>query len=75
MADFYTGAADQDKGPDNPSSDYSAMLPYWEMVNSINGGAETIRAAGELYLPKMTRTTDRSISAPWSLAQSNCSKV
>jgi len=54
MADFYTGAADQDKGPDNPSSDYSAMLPYWEMVNSINGGAETIRAAGELYLPKMT---------------------
>jgi hypothetical protein len=46
MADFYTGAADQDKGPDNPSSDYSAMLPYWEMVNSINGGAETDTGCG-----------------------------
>jgi hypothetical protein len=53
MADFYIGAADQHKGPDNPSSDYSAMLPYWNMVEAINGGAETIRAAGELYLPKM----------------------
>jgi hypothetical protein len=54
MADFYTGAADQDKGPDNPSSDYAAMLPYWQMVEAINGGAETMRAAGELYLPRMT---------------------
>src|SRR6266550_8527097 len=58
MADLYVGAPDPQKGPDNPSSDYSAMLPYWNMVEAINGGAETIRAAGELYLPKMTNESD-----------------
>jgi hypothetical protein len=50
----YGGAPSQQKGPDNPSSDYQAMLPYWQMVEAINGGAETIRRAGELYLHRMT---------------------
>jgi hypothetical protein len=54
MADLYVGAPDPQKGPDNPSSDYKAMQDYWKMVECINGGAETMRAAGELYLPRMT---------------------
>jgi hypothetical protein len=54
MADLYVGAPDSQKGPDNPSSDYKAMIDYWNMVEAINGGAETMRAAGEVYLPRMT---------------------
>ncbi len=38
--------------PDAKSSDYSAMLPYWQMIEAILGGADTMRAAGETYLPK-----------------------
>ena len=38
--------------PDNPSSDYRAMLPFWEMVDALLGGSETIRDGGETYLPK-----------------------
>ncbi|MDB5620526.1 DUF4055 domain-containing protein [Tardiphaga sp.] len=49
--------ADQDKGPDNPSSDHQAMSAYWEMIECINGGAETMRAAGEKYLPKFENET------------------
>jgi hypothetical protein len=50
----YAGPASDQLGPDNPSSDYKSQIGYWQMVDAINGGAETIRAAGELYLPKMT---------------------
>jgi hypothetical protein len=67
----YGGAPSQQKGPDNPSSDYQAMLPYWQMVEAINGGAETIRAAGELYLPKFPEESPddyriRRTSAPFT---------
>src|SRR6266700_811647 len=53
-ANLYAGAPDPQKGPDNPSSDYKAMVDYWIMVDAINGGAATMRAAGDLYLPRMT---------------------
>lgn len=67
----YGGAPSQQKGPDNPSSDYQAMLPYWQMVEAINGGAETIRRAGELYLHRMTNESAddyriRRTSAPFT---------
>jgi hypothetical protein len=47
------------------------MLPYWEMVEAINGGAETIRAAGDRYLPRMTNESEedyriRRGSAPFT---------
>jgi hypothetical protein len=58
MADLYTGAADQQKGPDNPSSDYKAMIDYWEMIEAINGGAETMRTAGVKYLPRFPEESD-----------------
>lgn len=38
--------------PDNPSSDYAAMLPFWDMVDALLGGAEAIRDGGDTYLPK-----------------------
>lgn len=40
--------------PSAPSSDYSAMLPYWSMVETIMGGAPSMRKAGETYLPKFS---------------------
>ena len=54
MADFYTGAADPNKGPDNPSSDYSAIKADLDRANAIMGGAAIMRAAGEKYLPLAT---------------------
>lgn len=41
-----------DKKPNDPSSDYTAMLPFWTMVETILNGAPAMRAAGEKYLPK-----------------------
>lgn len=38
------------KGPDATSSDYDAMLPYWDKVEVILEGQDAIIAAGETYL-------------------------
>jgi len=43
--------------PDTPSSAYTAMEPYWDMVDAILGGAATMRAAGQKYLPKFQNET------------------
>lgn len=43
--------------PDNPSSDYSAMSAYWEMVSTILAGTEAMRKARERYLPKFEAET------------------
>jgi hypothetical protein len=45
------------KSPDATSSDYEAMLSYWNMVETILGGAQTMRDAGETYLPKFPNET------------------
>jgi hypothetical protein len=71
--------ADQDKGPDNPSSDHQTMSPYWEMIECINGGAETMRAAGEKYLPKFENETQadyrhRRHAAPFTNIYGDVSK-
>ena len=42
----------QEKGPDEKSSDYRQMADYWEMVHTILGGAEAMRAKQHHYLPK-----------------------
>ncbi len=41
-----------EKTPESTSSDYDAMVPYWTMVHAILGGTPTMRAAGQMYLPK-----------------------
>ena len=51
------------KSPDNPSSDYSAMRPYWDMVDAVLGGAVTMRAAGKTYLPKFEKESDTDYEA------------
>lgn len=38
--------------PSTPSADHNAMKPYWDKASSILGGIETMRQAGEKYLPK-----------------------
>lgn len=43
------------KGPDTPSSDRNAMMPYWQMVAALLDGTDAMRAAGEKYLPKFPR--------------------
>ena len=38
--------------PDATSTAYDAMLPYWDMVETILGDAPAMRAAGATYLPQ-----------------------
>lgn len=38
--------------PDATSSDYDAMLPFWDMVDTILAGAQAMRDAGRTYLPQ-----------------------
>lgn len=47
-----------DQKPNNTSSAYNEMLPYWDMVDAILGGARTMRAAGKKYLPKFENESD-----------------
>lgn len=44
--------------PNTPSSDYIAMCEYWEAISAILGGAKTMRAAGQKYLPKFPQEDD-----------------
>lgn len=53
------GPGDQGKpGPDTPSSDYNKMKCNWDKVDTIAGGVEAMRAAGERYLPKFSLEDD-----------------
>lgn len=44
--------ADVAPKPNKTSSDYDSMNEYWSAVTAILGGAKTMRAAGQTYLPK-----------------------
>jgi len=35
------------------SKDYQTMLPYWKKVAAFVEGADAVKKAGELYLPKL----------------------
>ncbi|MFH1557734.1 MAG: DUF4055 domain-containing protein [Pseudomonadota bacterium] len=45
--------------PSAPSSDYSAMAPYWGMVSAILGGAPAMRSACKNYLPQFENEGDK----------------
>lgn len=50
--------ADKDKtSPATTSDAYDAMLPRWELIDTLLSGTEAMRAAGERYLPKHTEET------------------
>lgn len=56
--------------PSTKSSAYQAMEPKWRRIDDILSGADTIRAAGELYLPKYEDESAaeykrRLSAAPW----------
>lgn len=38
--------------PSNPSADYTAMAPDWQMIADIRAGARRVKEKGELYLPR-----------------------
>ena len=52
----------QEKDPKSPattSSAYDCMAPRWRVIESLLGGTESMRAAGELYLPKHVEESDK----------------
>ena len=38
--------------PSHRFMQYAVMAPRWDLINAVLGGTETMRAAGEIYLPK-----------------------
>lgn len=44
--------------PDNTSTDYDLMEPYWDMVDTILAGTQAMRAAGKKYLPQFPGESD-----------------
>src|SRR5690606_34713656 len=38
--------------PSNCFVQHAVMAPRWFLINSVLGGTETMRAAGEIFLPK-----------------------
>lgn len=57
--------------PQTMASDRASMSAFWEMVDAILGGAETMRAAGPIYLPKFENETakdyeERKKTAPFT---------
>ena len=52
--------ADKDDAPDTRSMAYNMMAPRWDLINSLLGGTEAMRAAGEDLLPKHQEESDTS---------------
>jgi hypothetical protein len=44
--------------PSQTSALYELMAPRWELINSLLGGTEVMRAAGETYLPRHEEESD-----------------
>lgn len=44
--------AQKKAGPDTQSTAYKRMAPRWRLIDTLLGGTEAMRAAGEDYLPK-----------------------
>lgn len=42
-------------GPDTLSAAYVHMQPLWRKIDAVLGGTETMRASGEVYLPRHNR--------------------
>jgi hypothetical protein len=55
-------------GPRTESGDYQKQKSFWTMVDTIQGGAEAMRKAGEMYLPRFEKETmkDYSIRLSWT---------
>ena len=52
------GAGQQDPNdPSLTSGDYEAQKPYWDLVDTLQGGVEAMRKAGEKWLPRFEKET------------------
>lgn len=52
--------ADKDpKSPATTSGAYDQMLPRWHVIETLLGGTEAMREAGETYLPRHQEETDQ----------------
>jgi hypothetical protein len=51
------------KSPATTSSAYDCMMPFWKMIEAVLGGTDTMRAAGETYLPRHSEETDEGYQA------------
>lgn len=47
------------KSPATTSAAYDTMLPRWHVIETLLGGTEAMREAGELYLPRHQEETDK----------------
>lgn len=70
MAQPYYGSPFKPDDPRNPSSSYRAVEPSYRAISAVLAGAESVRAAGESYLPKYAAETvveygRRLAAAPW----------
>jgi hypothetical protein len=66
----YGGQIKPEDDPSNPSSDYQAMSPDWDMISDIRAGARAIKQKTTKYLPKYEKETDKAYmlrleSSPW----------
>ncbi len=52
----------------SPSSAYLRMAPRWRMIDVLLGGTETMRAAGEEFLPQYDNETNNNYQARLSRA-------
>lgn len=51
--------AEKKAGPDTTSPAYDLMAPRWEVIDTLLGGTEAMRAAGTTYLPQHPEESDK----------------
>ena len=47
------------KSPATTSAAYDMMVPRWRLIETLLGGTEAMRAAGDVYLPRHSEETDK----------------
>ncbi len=52
--------ANKDATPATPSATYERMAPRWALMNSLLGGTEAMREAGDSLMPKHQEESDQS---------------
>lgn len=51
------------KSPATTSAAHDCMMPRWVLLETLLGGTEAMRAAGETYAPKYSQETDQNYAA------------
>jgi hypothetical protein len=59
MAEDLPVPTNNTSSPKTPSSDYNSMAGFWQMVDTILGGAQALRNHASLYLPRFENETQK----------------